>query len=261
MNVINLSHGVFVITGAYLAAVGWTALGLDPLAAIPPIMLLLFAIGYVYQRLIIQPAIDRGSQIAALLATFGAALIAVNFLMLSFSSSVRSISPAYAFKHLAVAGMTFDAVRLIGFAAGIVLVVALGLFLGRTRSGRIIRATAQQELGARLCGVDARQVYALTFAVGSAFAGASGAIIGIVLPFTPVDEVQWTVNAFVVVVLGGVGSPAGALLGGLLLGVTNTLTAQFIGSVYTNVVMFLILLAMLLVRPSGILGTAFRGSR
>jgi branched-chain amino acid transport system permease protein len=125
----------------------------------------------------------------------------------------------------------------------------------------MIRATAQSELAARLCGVDARRVYALTFGVGSAFAAGSGVLIGMIMPFTPAEEVQWTVYAFVVVVLGGVGSPAGAMLGGLLLGLAATLTQTYVGPVYTNVVMFMILLAMLLVRPNGILGSAFRASR
>ena len=127
--------------------------------------------------------------------------------------------------------------------------------------GRVIRATAQQTLAARLCGVNVHHVYALTFAVSAAFAGAAGIVIGIILPFSPADEALWTMNAFVVVVLGGVGSPAGALIGGLLLGVANTLTAQYIGPSFPNVTMFLLLVVLLLVRPTGILGNAFSPSR
>ena len=141
------------------------------------------------------------------------------------------------------------------------LISVLALFLRLAPWGRMIRATAQMELAARLCGVDTRSVHALTFAIGSAFAMAAGVLIGLILPFTPAEEVQWTVYAFIVVTLGGVGSPAGALLGGLLLGLTAILTQTFLGAVYTNVVMFLILLLMLLVRPNGLLGSAFRGSR
>jgi branched-chain amino acid transport system permease protein len=137
----------------------------------------------------------------------------------------------------------------------------LAFVLERTHIGRIIRATAQQELAARLCGVNARHVYALTFGVSAAFAGASGAILGLVLPFSPPDEGLWTMNAFVVVTLGGVGSPSGALLGGLLLGLINTFTGRLIGPAFPNAMMFLVLVAMLLARPSGLLGNAFRGSR
>jgi len=106
-----------------------------------------------------------------------------------------------------------------------------------------------------------RHVYALTFAVSAAFAGAAGIVIGVILPFAPADEALWTMNAFVVVVLGGVGSPAGALIGGLLLGVVNTLTAQYVGPAFPNVTMFLLLVLLLLVRPHGLLGNAFSPSR
>ena len=112
-------------------------------------------------------------------------------------------------------------------------------------------------MAARLCGVNVRHVYALTFAVSAAFAGAAGIVIGIILPFSPADEATWTLNAFVVVVLGGVGSPAGALIGGLLLGMVSTLTAQYIGPSFPNVTMFLLLVLLLLVRPPGLLGNAF----
>ena len=173
----------------------------------------------------------------------------------------RNISPSYSFLNVSIGGLSLDAVRLVAFAAGIVLITLLALFLRTTRWGRIIRATAQSERGARFCGVDVRVVHAATFGVGSAFAAAAGVLVGIMLPFTPSDEVLWTVYAFIVVTLGGVGSPAGAMLGGVLLGCSATLTQTYLGAVYTNAVMFLILLVMLLVRPNGILGSAFRPSR
>jgi branched-chain amino acid transport system permease protein len=109
--------------------------------------------------------------------------------------------------------------------------------------------------------VNARHVYGLTFGVSAAFAGASGAILGIVVPFSPPDEGLWTMNAFVVVTLGGVGSPSGALLGGLLLGVISTATSQVIGPAFPNAMMFAILVLMLMLRPAGLLGNAFAGSR
>jgi branched-chain amino acid transport system permease protein len=108
----------------------------------------------------------------------------------------------------------------------------LAFVLNKTSFGRQIRATAQQPLAAEVCGVNVSHVYAMTFGLGAAFAGAAGIVIGIVMPFSPHSEGIWTLNAFVVVVLGGVGSPAGALAGGILLGLIKTLTAQFIGPAY-----------------------------
>jgi branched-chain amino acid transport system permease protein len=261
MNVINLAHGVFVVGGAYAALVAWTYFGIDPFLMLLPLMVLGFALGWLIERGIIGPCVAKSGPIMALLVTFGVSLIATNVLTVVFSSSVRNISPPYAFASVKFAGASIDVARGAAFLAALILITVLVLFLRLTPWGQMIRATAQMELAARLCGIDTRAVYALTFAVGSAFAMASGILIGLILPFTPADEVQWTVSAFIVVTLGGVGSPLGALVGGLLLGLTAVLTQTFLGAIYTNVVMFVILLLMLLVRPNGLLGTAFRASR
>lgn len=261
MNVVNLSHGVIVLIGAYLAYFLWQAAGIDPLLSIPLVMAALFAFGYLYQRLLVQFAVERSSLLASMLVTFGVALMLRNLLVLVFSPDFKSITPSYAFAFFQLGPVTLDLVRVSALGASLVLLGALAAALRFTAMGRIIRATAQQELAARLCGVDARHVYGLTFGVSAAFAGASGAILGIVVPFAPPDEALWTINAFVVVTLGGVGSPAGALLGGLLLGVINTATAQLIGPSFPNAMMFLILVLMLLLRPAGLLGNAFAGSR
>ena len=261
MNVVNLSHGVLVLIGAYISYALWHAFGIDPLVSIPLNMAALFLLGYGYQRGIIQLAVDRSSLLASMLVTFGVALVLRNILVLIFSPDFKNVTPSYAFSSLSFGGVTLDYVRLSAFGASLVLLSLLTAVLHWTAIGRVIRATAQQELAARLCGVDARHVYAVTFGVSAAFAGASGAILGIVVPFAPPDEAIWTINAFVVVVLGGVGSPAGALIGGLLLGLISTMTSQFIGPAFPNAMMFLILVLMLLIRPAGLLGNAFSGSR
>ena len=261
MNVVNLTHGVFVLSGAYLAWAAWQGLGVDPLLTIPPVMLLLFAFGYLYQRLLIQRAVERSSILAALLVTFAMALILRNLLAVVFSPDIKSITPAYAFTFFRLGPLTLDLVRLIGLGASILLIAFLSWLLRFTELGRVIRATAQGELAARLCAVNVRHVYGLTFGLAAAFAGAAGVIIGIILPFSPPSEVQWTMYAFVVVVLGGIGSAGGALLGGVLLGIISTLTAQYLGAAFTNAVMFLVLVLMLMVRPHGLLGNAFGGSR
>jgi branched-chain amino acid transport system permease protein len=258
MAVVNLSHGVMVLIGAYLAWLLWHALGVDPIVAIVPVMAVMFGFGYVYQRGLIRFAVERASLLASMLVTFGVALMLRNLLVLVFSPDFKSISPSYAFAHVRIAGLTLDLVRIGALALSMLLLLALTLILNMTRIGRVMRATAQEEVAARLCGVDVRHVYALTFGVSAAFAGASGAIIGLVLPFSPSDDGLWTMNAFVVVTLGGVGSPAGALVGGLLLGLIGTFAARLIGPAFPNAMMFLVLVAMLLVRPAGLLGNAWR---
>ena len=260
LHVINLSHGILVLVGAYLALIFSTGLGIDPMLTIPFVMAGLFAFGYAYQRLLIQRAVDR-SALGSMLLTFGVALMLQNVMIWVFSPDMKNITPSYAFTSFQLGPVNFDAVRVSALAASLVLLSCLAALLKFSALGRTIRATAQQTLAAQLCGVNVRHVYALTFAVSAAFAGASGIVIGIILPFSPNDEALWTMNAFVVVVLGGVGSPAGALLGGLLLGIVNTLTAQYIGPSFPNVTMFLLLVLLLLVRPNGLLGNAFSASR
>lgn len=260
LHVINLSHGVLVLLGAYLALVLSDALRVDPLLTLPLVMAVLFGVGYVYQRFLIQRTVGR-TPLGSMLLTFGIALMLQNVMIWVFSPDMKNITPTYAFESFKVAGLTFDAVRVSALAASLVLLSCLALLLKFSSLGRLIRATAQQTLAAQLCGVNVRHVYALTFAVSAAFAGAAGIVIGVILPFSPADEALWTLNAFVVVVLGGVGSPAGALLGGLLLGIVNTLTAQYVGPSFPNVTMFLMLVILLLVRPHGLLGNAFNASR
>lgn len=218
MNVVNLSHGIIVLIGAYLSYFLWRSLGLDPLLSIPPVMAVLFGFGYIYQRGLIQLAVNRSSLLASMLVTFGVALMLRNLLVLLFSPDFKSITPSWAFNFFVIGPITVDLVRLSALGASLILLCLLALTLGHTGMGRVIRATAQQDLAARLCGVNARHVYGLTFGVSAAFAGASGAILGIVMPFSPPDEVLWTINAFVVVTLGGVGARRVRCLAGCCLG-------------------------------------------
>lgn len=260
LHVINLSHGALVLIGAYCALALSVFLRIDPLLTIPLVMALLFVTGYAYQRFLIQRAVDA-SHLGSMLLTFGVALMLQNTLIWVFSPDVRSMTPSYAMTSLRLGGLSFDVVRFCALLTSLALLSCLALVLRWTALGRIIRATAQQGLAAKLCGVNVPHTFAVTFGVSAAFAGASGAVIGIILPFTPADEAGWTLNAFIVVTLGGVGSPSGALLGGVLLGLIYTLTSQYVGPAYPNAMMFLVLVAMLVLRPNGLLGNAFRASR
>lgn len=261
MNVVSLAHGAMVVIGAYLAYVCWSLLGIDPLLMVPLIMGILFILGFYIQKTIISWAVERSNLVASLLVTFGLALVLRNLLDIVFSPNVRSVSPSYSFMNIQIGFLSVDVIRLIGLIASLCMLFFLSILLKKTSFGRKIRATAQQPFAAELCGINVQRVHALTFGVGCAFAGAAGVIIGIIMPFSPNSEGHWTINAFVVVVLGGIGSPAGALIGGLLLGLIETFTALIIGPSFTNAMMFLVLVIMLLFRPQGLLGHAFGESR
>lgn len=261
LGVVNLSHGVMVILGAYLALALHRGLGLDPLVAMPVVAAGCFLVGYLYQRFLVSPAVRRARLLSSLLITYAVALIVQNLFVLVFSPDFQSVRPDYANAFLRVHGITLNLLQIVVLAASLVLIGILSLILNKLPLGRTIRATAEQELAARLCGVDIEQVYALTFAIAAAFAGAAGVLIGMLFPFSPLGQDNWTLYGFVVVVLGGIGSASGALFGGLLLGVISTLTTEFVGPAYPNAMVFLVLVLMLLVRPTGILGNAFGASR
>jgi branched-chain amino acid transport system permease protein len=260
LHVLNLSHGVLVIVGAYLAYTLSTTLQVDPLLTVPIVMAVLFVAGYGYQRLLIQRVVDS-TGMGTMLLTFGVALMMQNALVWIYSPDIKSMTPGYAMSALQLGELKFDLVRVSALAVSLLLLTLLALALRASALGRSIRATAQQGLAAQLCGVDVRHTYALTFAVSAAFAGAAGVVIGIMLPFTPSSDAMWTLNAFMVVTLGGLAGPAGAIVGGLLLGVIYTMAGQYVGPAFPNAMMFLVLVTMLVVRPHGILGNSFSASR
>lgn len=261
IGIVNLTHGIFVVAGAYLAMLLFDAAGIDPLIAILPIGAALFLFGYAYQRTVIHWAISRASVEASLVVTFGMAMVFRNLMQLWFGPDVQTITPSYSFDSVSLGPIRVDMVRLAALGASMLILGGLSVMLARTHFGRAMRAVAQQPLASALSGLNVRRIHGLTFGVSAALAGASGAIIGIVQPFSAATEVAWTLNAFIVVVLGGIGSPAGALVGGLVLGLINAYTATYIGPALTQAMMFLVLVVMLLARPQGILGAAYGESR
>lgn len=260
LGVVNLAHGVFILGGAYLGLWLKKALGLDPLMAIPVVFVVLSVIGAALQQTMVSAAVRRGSLMTSLLITFGASLILRDLLILAFGPDIQTLSSAWLLRTFHIGSVVVDGARATGLIASLVLLSVLALVLNIMKVGRAIRATAQQSFAAGLCGVDADRIYTLTFGVSAGFAGASGIIIGMINPFSPFDDASWTLNAFVTVVLGGVGSPLGALLGGLMLGEISTLSSQYIGPRFPTVFIFCALLLMLIVRPNGLLGNAYKAS-
>lgn len=253
MGVLNLTHGAVVVLGGYIAYFAWTLLGIDPFLSIPLSIATMFALGYLYYRAVVQHVIGR-DDLVILLVTYGVALVVRNVLEITLSANPRSINPPYSNEALTLMGVTIPVVRLAALLISVVLIATVFLLIHRTKFGLAVRATAENSTNARLCGIDIERVYAITFGLATAISAASGSLIGIVLPFSPSSELFWTLNAFVVVVLGGLGSLVGSLVGGLALGLFNSFTTQYIGSTYVQLVSFSILILVLLVRPQGLLG-------
>jgi branched-chain amino acid transport system permease protein len=253
MKIVNIAHGALIMLGAYLTFWSFTLWGWDPFLSLPGIILALFVYGYLLQRCVLN-LIVRAHLFLTLLITFGIDVVMVNLARICWSSDLRQVTPAYAGANYTVAGLTIPSVRLAVFATIAILSLLFLLLLEHTRLGRAIRATAQELRAARLTGVPVGHIYAVTFGLGAALAGAAGAMWGMLFPITPIMGKTLTLKSFVVAVLGGLGTMLGPIVGGLVLGVAESFTATFLGPTYPNAISFGLLVLILILRPTGLLG-------
>jgi branched-chain amino acid transport system permease protein len=261
MNVVNLAHGAFVLIGAYIAYELNQAVGLDPFLGMVPAAAVLFVAGYLLQRYLVNLVVNAPIFITLLL-TFGLELLLVNGLLLVFSADYRSIPTSYGPHSIPLPGdVRLPLGRLVTALVAVALTVALTLFIRRTRTGVAILATGMDRGAARLMGISARHVYALTFAIAAALAGVAGAGVGAITTFSPADAGRYTLFSFVAAVLGGLGNTYGALLGGLVLGLFQEWGGQLLPGTLVNAVAFGVLVVVLAVRPQGLAGRAFYASR
>jgi branched-chain amino acid transport system substrate-binding protein len=259
-NIVNLSHGALVVGGAYIAWELSATFGLNPLLGMLVAALVLFLFGYALQRGLIN-LIMNAPIFMTLLLTFGLELVIVNGLISALTSDYRLIPTSYASEGFAIGGVRVPYGRLIGFGLAVVLTAALSIFLGRSRTGRAIRATGMDRGAARLMGIPVAHIYAVTFGLAAALAGAAGAVIGTVSTFSPAAAGGFTLRSFVVAVLGGLGNMWGALAGGILLGVVEAWGGQYLSGTLVNAIAFTVLVAVLIVRPAGLLGRPFYEAR
>jgi len=255
MNIIDLAHGSLIIIGAYVTYELCTHLGVDPLLTIPVAAVALFALGYVLQRYLINRVL-QASVFATLILTFGLDRVLVNANLRIFSADIRGITVPYTAAALTIGDLRIPLIRLAVFCVAILSTLALWLFLERTRLGIAIKATSFDPEAARLSGIDPARIYAVTFGIGAALAGIAGALVAAVSTFSPVIGDGLTTRAFVVVVLGGLGSVPGAIAGGMLLGVTENLMASVFPS-FSDAAAFALLIVFLVARPRGLFGRRF----
>lgn len=256
MNLINLAHGTMIMLGAYIAFLLFTTWGVDPFLSIPLAAAALFLLGYVLQRFVINLVV-RGSIFMTLILTFGFDMLLINVLLVLFTADTRSLTVLYSSQGLAVGDIRVSYVRIGVFVIGLLLTYLLHLFLNRTRLGNAIKATSFDQEAAQLVGVRIRDIFPLTFAIGAAIAGAAGPLLAMTYSFSPVTGGAFTMKAFAIVVLGGLGSVPGAVLGGLALGIAEHLSTLLLGPGYQEAISFALLLLVLVVRPSGFLGKRF----
>jgi branched-chain amino acid transport system permease protein len=253
VRVVNFAHGEMMSIAMYIAVVLFASFHLDPLVMLVPIAAVMFAFGYVLQAGLINPFITRPEHSQFLLVV-AVAIIIVNTLLIIFGPDARTIQTAYAYDSFQLGSLIVDASKLYAGAAAIVVAALLFAFFRFSLLGKAIRACADNYTGALVVGLDVRHLYALTFALGAACVGAAGTMMTLVIDVTPIVGPTYTLLAFVIVITGGLGSMPGALVGGVLIGLTEAFAGLLFTPSAKSMFAFGILVLVLLFRPQGILG-------
>lgn len=257
MRVINIAHGAFLIVAAFLSYSLWKGLGIDPLLAILITTPVIGAVGWVTYKVVVAP-IRTAPMSSTVLLTFGLALVIEATMGTIWGNNSTAIRPSYADESFLLGGLFLPKAQVYGGVVAVLVLVVLWLVLTKTWLGRAIRAAAVNPGSAELVGIKVGAVAALVFALGIAAAGAGGAIVGVLYPFVPGAHYQWIARLLAIVVLGGMGSINGAILGALIFGLAETLTAAYVSPSWATAVPYAIVFAVLLIRPQGLLGTRMR---
>ncbi|GFE58305.1 branched-chain amino acid ABC transporter permease [Geobacter sp. AOG1] len=253
MRVINFAHGDILMVGMYMTYILFTSLGIDPFVSIVITIPLMFLFGAFLQKLFInrmQGALPQNQ----ILLTIGLGLIMSNTMMLIFTSDYKILSTSYSSESFNVAGISISSPLAISFLITAAITLLLYWFLLKTDTGQAIRATAQDREAAQLMGINVRWMSILAFGIGSALAGTAGALISPTYYIFPQIGGIFTLKAFVITVLGGMGSIVGATLGGVIIGVAESVSAVYISSGWKDVVVFVLFLLVLLFKPAGLMG-------
>lgn len=254
MGLVNLAHGEFLITGGYLMVGLVGLLGLHPLLALPLVALAMALLALPVQRYLLQPLAGKPPE-AAMMTTFGLSIVVQNLYLMLFHADTRSIQFGLATASVQVGPVSFGLFYLLGFVFSIVVILGVHLLISRSGFGRELRASAVDPVAAAVVGINVRRVHGWTVALGAACAGMGGVLIGTIFAFTPSSGATYLLNAFAIVVLGGLGNIFGTLVGGLALGILQSLGGVALGDGYRDLVGLVLLLAMLAVKPTGIMGT------
>jgi branched-chain amino acid transport system permease protein len=253
VRVVNFAHGEFAVVAMYAAFVLFRSFGLDPFLAMLPIAAAFFVIGYGLQRTLINPFVSRPEHEQFILLV-GLAIIMVNGTLMIFGPDARSVNLPYSFDSWEIGPIILDKVRVYAAVAALAVAAVLFAFFRFTTTGVAIRACADNLVGAAVVGLDVKQLYALTFGLGLACVGAAGALMVTLTDATPMIAPAFTLIAFTIVIIGGMGSMAGAIVGGLLIGIAEALASVVIAPSMKTMVSFGLLVLVLALRPQGLLG-------
>jgi branched-chain amino acid transport system permease protein len=251
MGVVNVAHSAFILLGSYFAFEAFRRLHLDPIFAFVLALPVFYVFGMLVYRAIIT-RVERAAQTQGLVAMFGLMVLLENVSIIAWTTDSRVITASYTNSSLALGPAVVAQVKLIAGGLAMLLIGASWWLLHRTLTGRAIRAMGQDRDAALTLGIDARRLAAVTFGLGIALAGAAGVLIGMVFPFNPSTQVQWLAWAFLVVILGGLGSVAHTLLAGVVVGLIQTALAAFLPFDYVYLLLYVLLAVILIVRREGL---------
>ncbi|MYZ42780.1 branched-chain amino acid ABC transporter permease [Schauerella aestuarii] len=259
LRIVNFAHGSFLMVSMYVAFWFQKIVGLDPYVSVLIAAPLMFALGFAVQAVIIGPLIRREralvvEPVSALLLTAGVYILMDNGVLMLFGPNVQSVTSAITVTSLMVAEFPINVFRLVAAGAALVLAAGLALWLARTDTGRAIRATAQNRDAAALSGIDVPFIYNLTFGIGCAIVGVMGCLIAPFIPLTPNVGLAFGIKSFIVVVLGGIGSISGSLVGGLVIGLFESVASQFYSAPAASIFSLGLFILILLWRPQGLMG-------
>lgn len=253
LNIINILHGSIIVLGGYLAFFAHAKLGVHPFFSMLIAAPLFYAAGYILQRTLINRMI-AAPVLLTLSLTFGLDLMAQNGMLLAFTADFRTLILETPLGVLALGPVVIPVDRLIAMLLALALTGLLYLLLSRSRIGRAVVAVRMDREAAALMGVSVKRIYAVTFALGAMMAGASGTLLAMIYPISPLAGTVYLGKAFVICVLGGLGSVPGAMVGGIALGIVESFGALWFGSENATTLAFLLLIVVLLVKPTGLLG-------
>ena len=253
VRVVNFAHGEMMTIAMYIAVTLFSAFHLDPLMMMVPIAAVLFAFGYVLQKGLINPFITR-PEYSQFLLLVAVAIIIVNVLLILYGPDAQNVQTSYAYDSFQMGSLIVDATKTYAGLAAIVAAAALFAFFQYSTVGTAIRACADNYTGALVVGLDVKHLYALTFGLGAACVGAAGTILLLIFDVTPAAGTAYTLLAFIIVITGGLGSMPGALIGGVLIGLTEAMAGLLFTPSAKSMFSFGILVLVLLFRPQGIMG-------
>ncbi|MFO1138452.1 MAG: branched-chain amino acid ABC transporter permease [Paracoccus sp. (in: a-proteobacteria)] len=254
VKVVNFAHGEFLMAGMFATWMITTSLGLHPYAAVIVVVPALFILGALTQRLLIQPLMAADDDHVQIFATVGLSTAMINLALLIFGADIAN-TPNFGLRSpIEIGPLRVLTGQVFIFVAAIALVVALEMFLKKSQTGRAIRAVAQHRVAAELMGVNVSRIYILSFGLGAACVGLAAVMIAPLYPTSSTIGTYFVLTAFVVVVLGGLGSIPGAFFGALIIGMIDSLSGYYIGSDLREAVVFSIFLVILILRPSGLFG-------